>query len=104
MLTALSAFSGAAVAGMPASVEANESVPLGAGWRARLFVTPPEAQSRKVQPGVDARLSRHLAKGLTLSIDMKNLFDRPDQGPAVNPFTDPVRSGRGIGIQLKKAF
>ena len=100
----MSAFSGIAGAAMPDSVEARESVPIGGGWRARLFVTPPAAQTRAAQPGVDARLTHHLAKGLTFSVDMKNLFDRPDQGPPVNPFTDSVRAGRGIGFQLKKTF
>jgi hypothetical protein len=101
---AASAFSGAALAEMPSGGQPSESVPLGGGWRARLFVTPPAAETRKLQPGIDARLSRYIAKGTTLSIDMKNLFDRPDQGPPVNPFTDPARAGRGIGIQLRKTF
>jgi hypothetical protein len=101
---ALSAFSGAALAGMPGSAQPSESVPLGGGWRARLFVTPPAVETRKVQPGVDARLSRYLGKGMTLSLDMKNLFDRPDQGPPVNPFEGSPRAGRGLGIQLRKTF
>ena len=100
---ALWGFSGAALA-MPGGAQPSESMPLGNGWRARLFVTPPADTTRKVQPGVDARLSRYVAEGTTLSIDLKNLFDRPDQGPAVNPFTDPARAGRGIGIQLRKTF
>jgi hypothetical protein len=100
---ALWGFSGNAAA-MPGGAQPSESMPLGNGWRARLFVTPPADTTRKVQPGVDARLSRYVARGTTLSIDLKNLFDRPDQGPPPNPFTDPARAGRGIGIQLRKTF
>ena len=103
LLAALSAFSGGAVAGMPGSAGPSESVPIGGGWRARLFVTPPKVEARTLNPGVDARLSRRIGPGLTLSLDAKNLFDRIDPAPA-NPFSDMPRTGRGAGIQLRKTF
>ena len=103
MLAVLSAFSGGAAAGMPGSAEPSESVPIGGGWRARLFVTPPKVEARTLNPGVDARLSRRIGPGLTLNFDAKNLFDRTDPLP-VNPFTDVPRTGRGVGIQLRKTF
>ena len=100
----MSALSGTAIAAdaMPGDARPRDSVPLGGGWHARLFVAP-LAEARKAQPGVDARLSRPVARGMTLSIDVTNLFDRPDPVPA-NPFTEPARVGRAIGIQLKKTF
>ena len=103
MLAALSAFSGGAVAGMPGSAAPSESVPIGGGWRARLFVTPPKVEARTLNPGVDARLSRYLGHGFSLNLDAKNLFDRADPAP-VNPFTDVPRTGRGINFRLRKTF
>jgi len=88
---------------MPASAEPSESVPLGGGWRARLFVTPPKVEARTLNPGVDARLSKYLTHGFTLSLDAKNLFNRTDPLPA-NPFSDVPRTGRGVGLQLRKTF
>jgi len=103
LLAALSAFSGGAMAGMPGSAAPSESVPIGGGWRARLFVTPPKVEARALDTGVDARLSRSIGRGLTLSLDAKNLFDRTDPLP-LNPFTDVPRTGRGLGVQLRKTF
>jgi len=91
------------MAGMPGSAAPSESVPIGGGWRARLFVTPPKVEASALDTGVDARLSRSIGRGLTLSLDAKNLFDRTDPLP-LNPFTDVPRAGRGLGVQLRKTF
>jgi outer membrane receptor protein involved in Fe transport len=103
-------FSGACAAGMPDSVRPSTAMPLADGWTARFFVNPAEPRAATglvdipVSPGVNARLSRRIARGTTLSLDVRNLFDRPDDRAPANALLQPPRDGRGIGIQLKKTF
>jgi outer membrane receptor protein involved in Fe transport len=95
---------------MPGSVAPSSAVPLAGGWSARFFVTPaePRVGANLLDPtpnaGVNARLSRRIARGTTLSIDVSNLFDRPVDRVAPNGLLQPPVDGRGIGIQLRKTF
>lgn len=79
------------------------------GWSASLFVSPqPDrhnytepAPEIVVPPAVNASISRPLAKGLRLSFDVKNVFDR--HLPSDNYLFQPAEP-RGVVIQLRKTF
>ena len=95
---------------MPDGVRPSTAVPLADGWTARFFVSPAEPRDatglvdNPVAPGVNARLSRRIGRGTTLSVDVRNLFDRPDDRAPASSLLQPPRDGRGIGIQLRKSF
>ena len=79
------------------------------GWSASLFVSSqPDRQNYTdpapeivVPPAVNASISRPLAKGLRLSFDVKNVFDR--HLPSDNYLFQPAEP-RGVVIQLRKTF
>lgn len=99
------------MAGGAAQPESNAgSVPLAGGWRAHFYVSPTgrdaglpdDAVVRRHQAlGVNANLSRRIARDTRLSVEMTNLFDRDataQQGLA------PPADGRGLRIQLRRTF
>ena len=79
------------------------------GWSASLFVSPqPDRQNYTepapeivVPPAVNASISRPLAKGLRLSFDVKNVFDR--HLPSDNYLFQPAEP-RGFSLQLRKSW
>lgn len=79
------------------------------GWSASLFVSPRPAPQNytepappiELPPAVNASISRSLAKGLRLSFDVKNVFDR--RIPSDNYLFQPAEP-RGVVIQLRKTF
>ena len=109
-LAVLSAFSGACRAELPASAGPSTAVPLAGGWTARFFVNPtdgkPGARLLDSTPhaGVNARFSRYIARGTSLSIDVSNLFEHPADRSAANGLLQPPKDGRGIGLVLKRTF
>jgi outer membrane receptor protein involved in Fe transport len=80
-----------------------------AGWSASLFVAPPPDRSNytdppppfEVPPVVNATISRRIAKGLSLSFDVKNVFNRPM--PSDNYLFQPPQP-RGFILGFKKTF
>jgi len=95
---------------MPGSALPSAGVPLAGGWTARFFVNPPAQQpgtsllDAAPGAGVNARLSRRIFRGTTLSIDVANLFEHPADRSAANGLLQPPRDGRGVAIQLRKTF
>ena len=100
-----------AMAGGAAQPESNVgSVPLAGGWRAHFYVSPTGRDTglpddpvlrRNQGLGVNARLSRRIARDTRLSVEATNLFDREataQQGLA------PPADGRGLRIQLRRTF
>ena len=90
------------------------------GWRASLFVTSPPAQDESVglrgTTTVGARLSRSIAPGVRLSLDVFNVFDQDTrevdafaasraQAPAIaeNYLFHPSES-RGVRLGIRIAF
>ena len=80
-----------------------------AGWSASLFVAPEPDRSNyteppppiEVPPVVNAEISRRVAKGLALTFDVKNVFNRPM--PSDNYLFQPPQP-RGFILGLKKTF
>lgn len=81
----------------------------GGGWSASLFVSPqPQPQNFTgaappivLPPPVNASVSRPIGKGLRLSFDVNNVFDRHQ--PSDNYLFQPGEP-RGIAIRLRKTF
>ena len=79
------------------------------GWSASLFVSPPPetrnytepAPAIVVPPAVNARISRPLARGLRLSFDVNNVFDR--RLPSDNYLFQPAQP-RGFMLELRKTW
>ena len=99
------------MAGGAAQPDSNVgSVPLAGGWRAHFYVSPTARDSglpddallrRNPALGVNAQLSRRIAKDTRLSMEVTNMFDRDataQQGLA------PPADGRGLRIQLRRTF
>jgi hypothetical protein len=88
----------------------TSAVPLAGGWTARFFVSPTTRDTglpddavirRNTALGVNAQLSRRIARDTRLSVDLTNLFDRDS---SVQQGLVPPADGRGLRIQLKKTF
>ena len=79
------------------------------GWSASLFVSPPPDKQSYTEPAppiamppaVNASISRPLAKGLRLSFDVKNVFDR--HLPSDSYLFQPAQP-RGFMLELRKSW
>jgi len=80
-----------------------------AGWSASLFVAPPPDRRNYAEPPppiepppvVNATFARRIAKGLTLDLDVKNVFNRTM--PSDDYLFQPPQP-RAFFLGLKKTF
>jgi len=109
-IMAVSALSGALPLAARESAPPSSGVPLSGGWTARFFVSPITRDTglpddaiirRNATLGVNAQLSRPIAKDTRVSIDVTNLFDRD---ASVSQGLVPPADGRGLRLQLRRTF
>ena len=109
-IAAMSAMAGALPGAARESATPSNGVPISGGWTARFFVSPTTRDTglpddaiirRNATLGVNAQLSRPVAKDTRLTIDVTNLFDRD---ASVSQGLVPPADGRGLRLQLKKTF
>ena len=110
VMAAVSALAGTLPCAARETATPSSGVPLSGGWTARFFVSPTARDTglpddaiirRNATLGVNAQLSRPIAKDTRVSIDVTNLFDRD---ASVSQGLVPPADGRGLRLQLRRTF
>ena len=89
--------------------EPTTTVPLAGGWTARFFVSPTTQSTglpddavirRNLALGVNAQFSRRITRNTSVTVDVRNAFDRESPTTGLVPPAD----GRGIQLGFRATF